>query len=209
MRYGPRPTKSSRAWSGGLPANLVEVRQDLRENSMCPHVVATEMPLVVRDFLATEVLKDQHYCVEYGFRFYAGTPLITSDGQAIGTLCLLDTQPKELGEEQIKVLATFARAVVGRLELLGALTREQSAKKKGARRSQELQRTLDTSSDMVATIGTDVVVKSMSRASRTILGYEPEEVVGRSFVDLVYPDDHELSAKAISATTDGASTKRF
>jgi GAF domain-containing protein len=47
---------------------------------MCPHVVATEMPLVVRDFLATEEFKDQHYCVEYGFRFYAGTPLITSEG---------------------------------------------------------------------------------------------------------------------------------
>jgi PAS domain S-box-containing protein len=167
------------------------------------------MPLVVHDFLATDEFKDQHYCVEYGFRFYAGTPLITSDGQAIGTLCLLDTQPKELGEEQMKVLATFARAVVARLELLGALTREQSAKKKEAQRSQELQRTLDASSDMVATIGTDVVFKSVSRASRTILGYEPEEVVGRSFVDLVYPDDHELSAEAISAATDGASSKRF
>jgi hypothetical protein len=46
-------TQYFRAWSGGLPANLVEVREDLRENSMCPHVVATEMPLVVRDFLAT------------------------------------------------------------------------------------------------------------------------------------------------------------
>ena len=202
-------TQYFRAWSGGLPANLVEVRQDLRENSMCPYVVATEMPLVVRDFLATEEFEDQHYCVEYGFRFYAGTPLITSEGHAIGTLCLLDTQPKELGEEQMKVLAAFARAVVARLELLGALTREQSAKKKEAQRSQELQRTLDTSADMVATIGTDAVFKSMSRASRTILGYEPEEVVGRSFVDLVYPDDRELSAEAISATTDGASTKTF
>ena len=104
-------TQYFRAWSGGLPANLVEVREDLRENSMCPHVVATEMPLVVHDFLATDEFKDQHYCVEYGFRFYAGTPLITSDGQAIGTLCLLDTQPRELSEEQMKVLAAFARAV--------------------------------------------------------------------------------------------------
>jgi PAS domain S-box-containing protein len=202
-------TQYFRAWSGGLPANLIELRQDLRENSMCPHVVATEMPLVVRDFLATEEFKDQHYCVEYGFRFYAGTPLITSDGHAIGTLCLLDTQPRELGEEQMKVLAVFARAVVGRLELLGALRREQSANQEQARRSHELQRTLDASLDMVATIGIDGVFKSMSLASRTILGYEPEELVGRRFVDLVYPDDRELSAEATIATSDGASTKRF
>ena len=202
-------TQYFRAWSGGLPANLVEVREDLRENSMCPHVVATEMPFIVHDFLATEEFKDQHYCVEYGFRSYAGTPLITSEGHAIGTLCLLDTRPRELGEEQMKVLAVFARAVVGRLELLGALTREQRAKEEEDRRSQELQRTLDASSDMAATIGTDGAFKSISLASRTIFGYEPEELVERRFVDLVYPDDRELSAEAITATGDGASTKRF
>ena len=198
-----------RAWSGGLPVNLVEVRQDLRENSVCPHVVATEMPLVVRDFLATEEFKDQHYCVEYGFRFYAGTPLITSEGLAIGTLCLLDTRPRGLGEEQMKVLAVFSQAVVGRLELLGALTREQSAKGEEAQRRQELQRTLDASTDMIATIDTGGTFESMSLASRTILGYEPEELVGRSFVDLIYPEDRKLSAEAFTATGDGAPTKRF
>jgi PAS domain S-box-containing protein len=198
-----------RAWSGELPANLVEDRHDLREHGMCPYVVETQMPLVVRDFLATEEFKDQHYCVEYGLRFYAGTPLITSEGHSIGTLCLLDSQPRELGEEQMRVLAMFARAVVGRLELLGALTREQAAKNEEARRSQELQRTLDASLDMIATIGTDGVFTSMSQASRTILRYEPEELVGRSFIGLVYPDDRELGAKAITAVVDGASTKRF
>src|SRR5918998_1346148 len=57
-----------RAWSGGLPSNLVEARQDLREHSMCPYVVGSKLPLVVRDFLATEEFKEQHYYVKYGFR---------------------------------------------------------------------------------------------------------------------------------------------
>ena len=198
-----------RAWSGELPADLVEARQDLHEHSVCPYVVGAEVPLVVRDFLATEEFKNQHYCVEYGFRFYAGTPLITSEGHSIGTLCLLDTRPRELDEPQMRVLAMFARAVVGRLELLGALTREQSAKKEEARRSQELQRTLDASLDMIATIGADGVFTSMSQASRTILGYEPQELVGRSFVNLVYPDDRAPSAKATAAVVGRANTNRF
>ena len=176
---------------------------------MCPHVVATEMPLVVRDFLATEEFKDQHYCVEYGFRFYAGTPLITSEGQAIGTLCVLDTQPKGLGEEQMEVMAGFARAVIGMLELLGALTRERIAVKEEAQRSQQLQRTLDASLDIIATIGADGTFKSMSQASRDILGYEPEELVGRSFMSLVHQDDRELSVKATAALVDGTGTNRF
>ena len=43
-----------RAWSGELPAELAEARQDALEHSMCQYVVNSEMPLVVKDFLATE-----------------------------------------------------------------------------------------------------------------------------------------------------------
>ncbi len=117
-----------RAWSGDLPEDLAEARQDPRERSMCRYVVETEMPLVVRDFLATEEFKAQHFCVNYGIRFYAGTPLITSGGYTVGSLCLLHTSPREFDEEQKVLLSAFARAVVGRLELLGALGRERGAK---------------------------------------------------------------------------------
>src|SRR5918993_2564368 len=110
-----------RAWSGELPAELAEARQDTLEHSMCQYVVDSETPLVVKDFLATEEFREQHWHVNYGIRFYAGTPLITSEGHAIGTLCLLNTRSIEFGEEQMKMLGAFARAVVGRLELLGAL----------------------------------------------------------------------------------------
>jgi GAF domain-containing protein len=116
-----------RAWSGNLPADLAEARQDPLERSMCQYTVKNKMPFVVPDFLATEEFKDQHFFVNYGFRFYAGAPLITSEGHAIGDFCLLDTRPHELGEKQRSILQSFARAVVGRLELLGALKREQAA----------------------------------------------------------------------------------
>ena len=43
-----------KAWSGELPPDKAEARQDPLENSMCQYVVSSEQPLVVRDFLATE-----------------------------------------------------------------------------------------------------------------------------------------------------------
>ncbi|CAA9292327.1 MAG: hypothetical protein AVDCRST_MAG93-3996, partial [uncultured Chloroflexia bacterium] len=181
-----------RAWSGNLPADLTEVRQDPRKRSMCQYTVETEMPFVVPDFLATERFKDQYFCVRYGVRFYAGAPLITSGGHAIGTLCLVDTRPREFSEEQTKMLKAFARAVVGRLETLGALGREQSAKVRESRHKQELQRTLDASLDMIMTIGADGMIKSTSQASKTILGYQPEELIGRSFMDLIHSEDQAL-----------------
>ena len=78
-----------RAWSGELDPDLAEARQDALEHSMCRYVVSAERPLVVKDFLATDEFREQYWHVNYGIRFYAGTPLITSAGQAIGTLCLL------------------------------------------------------------------------------------------------------------------------
>ena len=110
-----------RAWSGELPAGLAEARQDALEHSMCRYVVDSEIPLAVTDFSATEEFREQHWCVNYGIYFYAGTPLITSDKHTIGTLCLLNAQPIEFGQDQMRVLGGFAQAVVGRLELLGAL----------------------------------------------------------------------------------------
>ena len=155
-----------RAWSGELPAELAEAGQDALEHSMCQYVVNSEMPLVVKDFSATEEFREQHWCVNYGIHFYAGTPLITSDNQAIGTLCLLNAQPIEFGQNQMRVLGGFAQAVVGRLELLGALGREEAARQEEARRSEDRQRTLDSLSAHIAIIDETGTIVAVNKAWR-------------------------------------------
>jgi PAS domain S-box-containing protein len=159
-----------RAWSGALPPDLAEARQDALEHSMCQYVVNAETPLVVEDFLATEEFREQHWCVNYGIHFYAGTPLITSDEHAVGTLCLLNAQAVEFGEEQMRVLGAFARAVVGRLELLGALRREQVAREEETRRSQDLQRTLDSLSAHIAILHESGTIVAVNKSWREFAG---------------------------------------
>src|SRR5215203_4577720 len=155
-----------RTWSGELPAELAEARQDALEHSMCQYVVDSEMPLVVKDFSATEEFREQHWHVNYGIHFYAGTPLITSDHHAIGTLCLLNAQPIEFGKDQTRVLGSFAQAVVGRLELLGALGHEQAARQEEARRSEDRQRTLDSLSAHIAIIDETGTIVAVNKAWR-------------------------------------------
>ncbi len=193
-----------RAWSGDLSPEFAESRQVARKHTMCQHVVEREAPLVVEDFLDTEEFKDQYFCVNYGVRFYVGTPLVTSDGVAIGTLCLADGEPMEFGEDRLVLLEAFARAAIGRLETLGALGRERSAKEKEARRGRELEHILDTSPDIIATVKADGVFASANQATRRILGFEPEEIIGRRYEDLVYPDDRPRSARLTAAIEEGA-----
>src|SRR5918997_1067213 len=155
-----------RAWSGELPGSLAEARQDALEHSMCRYVVNSEIPLAVTDFSATEEFREQHWCVNYGIHFYAGTPLITSDNHAIGTLCLLNAQPIEFDQDQVRVLGAFAQAVVGRLELLGALGREQAVRQEEARRSEDRQRTLDSLSAHIAIIDETGTIVTVNKAWR-------------------------------------------
>jgi len=168
-----------RAWSGELHPDLVEARQDAIEHSICQYVVNDTIPLVVEDFLATEEFREQHWYVNYGIRFYAGTPLITSAGPTIGTLCLLSTRSIEFDEEQMRILGAFARAVVGRLELLGALEREQAAREEQTQRSQELQQTLDSLSAHIAILDESGEIVAVNEAWRTFAranGGDPERV---------------------------------
>ena len=49
-------------------------------------------------------------------RFYAGAPLVTSNGMRLGSLCVIDVEPRNLDAEQLMVLANFAEVVVREIE---------------------------------------------------------------------------------------------
>ena len=61
-------------------------------------------------------------------RFYAGAQLVTPDGVALGTLCAIDSVPRELWPEQISALQALARQVVQILELRKALSEIKAAR---------------------------------------------------------------------------------
>jgi GAF domain-containing protein len=89
-----------------------------RSISFCGHAILSTGPLVVADARADArfagnplVLGPPH------IRFYAGAPLITPEGQAIGTLCVIDTEPRWPNEDEIADLVAFAGRVMARLEM--------------------------------------------------------------------------------------------
>ncbi|MEJ7559450.1 MAG: GAF domain-containing sensor histidine kinase [Pedobacter sp.] len=96
-----------------------EIKENLREHSFCTHAIAVEDELmVVND--ATQDLRFKTNPMVTGptkIAFYAGVPLVNSDGYALGTLCVLDQKPGELSQEQKSALVILAKQVIDKIEL--------------------------------------------------------------------------------------------
>jgi ribonuclease BN (tRNA processing enzyme)/GAF domain-containing protein len=88
-----------------------------RESSFCAHTVFDRATMVVSDALFDDRFAENPLVVgEPRIRFYAGAPLILSDGNCVGTLCLLDTRPHRFAAADIRLLEELRDLAVSELE---------------------------------------------------------------------------------------------
>ena len=88
-----------------------------REGSFCGHAIHQQTPLVVPDAqLDPRFSRHPLVAGEPFIRFYAGAPLISLGGPAVGTLCVLDRVPRTLDPQQISLLQLLAAQVISFLE---------------------------------------------------------------------------------------------
>lgn len=126
----------------------VSFSQTSREIAFCSTAIQQSDVLVVPDTLQDERFRENPLVVsEPKIRFYAGAPLITEEGYALGTLCVLDRTPREFGPDQKEALKALSRLVLAQLELrrnlmllkeaLNDRTKEEHAREKELRKLQE------------------------------------------------------------------------
>ncbi|NNK16931.1 MAG: GAF domain-containing protein [Sulfitobacter sp.] len=100
----------------------VERPETSLEESICSHAILESDILEINDLKADDRTADNPLCVgEEQVRFYAGAPLIASNGLPVGTLCVLDTKPLVLNDFQRQALRVLSRQVMKQLELRIAL----------------------------------------------------------------------------------------
>ena len=101
--------------------NMVEktlLKEMPREISICQFSLSNPgQPLIIEDLMEDERTKNfSNMTVAPNFRFYAGSPMISSRGYSVGTICVMDPSPKKLSHQQIEGLRLLSDQVVSMLE---------------------------------------------------------------------------------------------
>ena len=120
---------SDRQWplaGSGLPR---EAAQCPRNDSLCNFVVKHHEALIIPDAQADDRYSSVAVvCNEPHVRFYAGAPLINKNGHALGSLCVVDFEPREFPYEKVENLKSISRQVVAQMELRKQLIETQELK---------------------------------------------------------------------------------
>lgn len=100
----------------GVAGWMAEARGTPIEWSFCAHAVRSGQPFIVED-AEQEPLVQENPLVKYdGIRCYAGIPLRSSRGYALGTLCVIGKEPRTFTEEEVETLHGLAAEAVARIE---------------------------------------------------------------------------------------------
>jgi hypothetical protein len=99
-------------------------------HSFCQHAVEARTSLVISDAREHPLLRDNLAIEDLRVVAYAGAPLITPEGHALGTLCVIDHVPRNWTHDQVEMLTDLAAAVVTAIELR-ALTRDGADRPSG------------------------------------------------------------------------------
>ena len=111
----------------------ISLSETPRDVSFCAYAITQPGLFIVPDATQDErFAKNPLVLSDPKIRFYAGAPLITPDGHALGTLCVIDKVPRQLRPDQKQALLILARHVVSQLEL-----RRRSKELAGARKETE------------------------------------------------------------------------
>jgi PAS domain S-box-containing protein len=188
----------------------IEDTETPRDIAFCAHAIQDSGVMVVPDALADERFRSNPLVTgNPNVRFYAGAPLRTPEGYALGTLCVIDRVPRELSADQLEALKALSRLVVNELELRRSVGDLSKAVRERRIVEGELDQLFNLSSDLFCIAGFDGYFKRLNPAWEQTLGISREELLSRPYVEFIHPDDREITRKEAQKIAGGEITFSF
>ena len=180
----------------------MEPQETSRDFSFCAHAILDQEVTVVEDATQDERFKDNPLVVgDPHIRFYAGAPLVTPEGHALGTLCVLDDEPRTIQPHQEQILQALAHRVVGELEL-----RRASAALRA--HHEQMRNFFNAISEGVLALDPLGTVTFLDATAEQVLGLREAEAVGRPWEAVLEPAmEEEAAIRALLARTEAPPVK--
>ncbi len=161
-----------------------DISEISREYSMCAHAILGDDLFYVSDAREDPRFVDNPFVIGEPFvRFYTAIPLSVDGGLKVGTLSIIDTKPRKLTSDQIASFRDFGDCVEQQL----VQSRLQDNANFLVSQTSRLNTLLETIADGIVTIDSASNVESLNTQAAHLFGYEPYEILGKNFNQLM-PD---------------------
>jgi len=167
-----------------------------REFAFCAHTIMNREPMLVQDATQDERFADNPLVTgQPSIRFYAGMPIRSAGGLALGTLCAIDSKPRILTPDEVSILIALTDLINKEVQMREAvlLTRSQMSysEKKIEAGEARFRTVFERAGVGIALVAPDGSWISMNEALCQIVGYSKAELLQLTFQDMTYPEDRD------------------
>ncbi len=176
----------------------LDVRSTDRSIAFCAEAIKNEQPFIVPDTWLDDRFKHNPLVIGPPYlRFYAGIPLVTQEGFALGTLAVMDVQPRNLNADQCEALQILAWQVMRHLEW-----RRQGYQLEKVTQ-QRLRNILSAAATGIALVDLEGRFLSVNPAYCAMLGRAEETLLTKPFMEILHPDDLPEALRLVDTLMSG------
>ncbi|TNI61222.1 sensor domain-containing diguanylate cyclase [Aeromonas media] len=172
----------------------IDVNETPRELAFCAHAIAQTSPLIVTDTTQdSRFMSNALVTGDPNIRFYAGVPLRSIGGLSIGTLCAIDSKPRQLNPGEVSILFDLAALVSKEMQMREAMLLSHARSEQAIQAMEDVEARFRTIFERagvgIAMVAPDGGWLRVNDALCQIVGYSQDELINLTFQDITHPDD--------------------